>query len=286
MGVSGTSRAVTSDTVRVRRQRGTSRIASLPFSAASSSAKRLIAAIPAPLAKASLTASQEGSSSERTRAQPKLPARGLERGAGRGSLVARDPRLGLELPGPQPSAREAQRPDEDDLVLDQRLALELGRGVEPAQHGELDAVRAHELHRLGGRRELEVELDRRMARVEMREQRRQEVGAGDVRGGERSSPGLGVGAAGERPPGVGEQRLGAQDVVGKHLARRRQRQRPATADDELLAELGLQRRHVLGDRGLADVQLLGRARERPLPRDRREGPQARLHLHELSLCRW
>ena len=52
---------------------------------------------------------------------------------------------------------------------------------------------------------------------------------------------------------------------------------------ELLAELGLERRDVLGDRRLRDVQLVRGTRERSLAGDRRERPQARLDLHELSL---
>jgi hypothetical protein len=65
-GVNGTSRAVTMEIVRPSRHLGTSRIASAPVSSSASSANRLIAAIPAPDATASFTASHDGSSSVRT----------------------------------------------------------------------------------------------------------------------------------------------------------------------------------------------------------------------------
>ena len=69
-GVNGTSRAVITEIVRASRQRWTSSTASVPASSSRSRPNRLIAAIPAPPATASLTASQEGSSSVRTACRP------------------------------------------------------------------------------------------------------------------------------------------------------------------------------------------------------------------------
>ena len=83
----------------------------------------------------------------------------------------------------------------------------------------------------------------------------------------------------ERPAGVREQSLRPQHVVGEQLTGGSQRRLPPPADDELLAELGFERRDVLRHRRLADVELLRRTGERPLPRDGREGAQTCLDIH-------
>jgi len=42
--------------------------------------------------------------------------------------------------------RERRRADDDDVILDQNLALEISRGGEPPDDRELDAVGADELN--------------------------------------------------------------------------------------------------------------------------------------------
>jgi hypothetical protein len=111
----------------------------------------------------------------------------------------------------------------------------------------------------------------------------QEVRAGHPRRSERERPGVCLRARRQRPPRVREQRLRAQHVVGEKLPGGGERRAQATSCDEPLADLGLERRDVFRDRRLADVKLLGGARERAAPGQRGEGPQARLQLHHLWL---
>ena len=63
-------------------------------------------------------------------------------------------------------------------------------------------------------------------------------------------------------PSVCEQGLGAKHVVRQELAGRGQRRAAPAALDQLRAELGLERRDMLGNRGLADEELLSRSGER------------------------
>ena len=201
------------------------------------------------------------------------------------ALVARDPGLSLELAGPQPAARQPPPADEDDLVLQQRLALQLGwrrraRRAPRARRGACGPAPTRRPSSRGGSRARPPGAGRGSGPPG--------TGAGTSRG--RSSPPATACRSRRRPrrregsPRIRQQRLGAQDVIGEHLpAGVSARRPPVVADHELRAELGLERRDVLGDRRLRDVQLVRGTRERSLAGDRRERPQARLDLHELVL---
>jgi hypothetical protein len=98
-----------------------------------------------------------------------------------------------------------------------------------------------------------------MLLVETRQQSWKQVSARDSRGCERERPDLCLGSAGERAPCIGQERLSSKNVLGKHLARRRQARTAPFTLDQLRAELLFERSDVLGYRRLADVEPLGRA---------------------------
>ncbi len=191
--------------------------------------------------------------------QSHLPAGGLDGCPRRGSFLARQPGEPFELLGTQPSSAQRGRPDQDNVVLDKWLALELGGHGQSADDAELGLVRSHELERARRGRHLELELDAGMTFLEPREKLGEEVGAGDARGGDRQRAGLGLLAGCERPAGVGQQRLGTEHVVREYLAGGRECRALAATRDEPLAHFRLERGQVLGDRGLAHVELLRRA---------------------------
>ncbi len=212
-----------------------------------------------------------------------LPPGSLDGRSCRRALLSGKPGEPFELLRTQPPSAERRRTDQDDLVLDQRLALELRRDGHAADDGKLDPVEPHELERTRGRSLLELDLDARVALTKRREQLRQQVGRRDPRSGdgERSGPGLGVGV--KCAAGVREERLGAQHIVRKDLAARRQRRALTATDDKRLTELGLERGEVLRHRRLAHVELIGRAGERAAAGDRRERAEPRLQLHHSKL---
>ena len=119
--------------------------------------------------------------------------------------------------------------------------------------------------------------------MEACDDRGQEVGAGNPRGGQRERPKLRIAAPGKRSLRVSEQRLSPQDVVGEHLAGRRQHRATAIPDEELGAELGLEQRDMLRHRWLTDVQIVGRSRERAFASDGGECTKPRLQFHYLRL---
>jgi hypothetical protein len=178
----------------------------------------------------------------------------LHGGVRRRTFLARYPRPAFEILGAQASPTERRRPDEHDLVVEQRFAVELRRNAETSDDRELDLVGAHKVERSARCPEPEVDLNGGVLFVEPREGFRQQVRAGYSRGGERELAHLGVAAGRERPARVREQRLGAQDVVGENLSRGRQRDAARAANDQLRAELCFERRNVLRHRRLADEQ--------------------------------
>ena len=89
--------------------------------------------------------------------------------------------------------------------------------------------------------------------------------------------------AGERTGRVGEQRLGSEYVVGEHVSGRSERGAVAPARHEALPELSFQRGEVLGDRRLADVELLRSLGHGAAARNRRERAESRLDFHACKL---
>jgi hypothetical protein len=124
-----------------------------------------------------------------------LPPSGLDSSSRSGALFPRDPGQPLQILRPQATPPEFRRADEHDVVLQQRLCLQLRRDREASDDGELDLVRAHRLERAAGSRQLEVDLDPRVLRVEARQQWREQVGARDTGGGQRERADLALLAA-------------------------------------------------------------------------------------------
>jgi hypothetical protein len=212
-----------------------------------------------------------------------LPARRLD-GCPRGrSLFARDPRQTVELFRTEPAAAQARRAHEHDLVLDERLALELRREGHPTNDRKLHLVRADEIDRTRGGGQPEVELYRGVSLVEACDELRQQVRAGNARCGERERSDLSVAARRQRAAGIREQCFSAEHVVREDVARRSQGRATPIADDELGSELRLEGSDVFGDRGLADVQALGGPREGALTGNCGEGSQSRFQVHHLRL---
>ncbi|HKH31206.1 MAG TPA: hypothetical protein VKA45_09150 [Gaiellaceae bacterium] len=191
--------------------------------------------------------------------QAHLPAGGLDGGARCGPLRARDPRQALEILRPQSPPAERRGADQHDLVVEQGLAVQLGRRLEPPDDRDLGLVRPNPGKRLGRGRDVELELDSRIAVAELEQNVRQQVCPRNPRRRERQRAGLGLGPGAERALRVREQRLRAQHVVGEQLAGRRERRAGPAARNERLADLRFERGEVLRDRRLADVKLRGRA---------------------------
>ncbi len=97
-----------------------------------------------------------------------LPPRSLDGCSCRRALFPGEPGEPFELLRTQPPSTERRRTDQDDLVLHERLALELRRDGHAADHGELDPMEPHELERPRGRSLLELDLDARVALAEPR----------------------------------------------------------------------------------------------------------------------
>jgi hypothetical protein len=172
--------------------------------------------------------------------KPDLPARRLNRLSRRRAFLARDPGSSLELLRAKPAPGQRRRADEHDVVLDERLALELRRDGHSAHDGKLDLVGTNEVEGPARRREPKVELDRGMLLVEARKRLQQEVGAGNPGCGEGKGADLRVPARGECPASVREQCFGAQHVVRQHLSRRSQYRALPVPDDERRVELRLE----------------------------------------------
>ena len=88
---------------------------------------------------------------------------------------------------------------------------------------------------------------------------------------------------GDAPGGLGEERLGAEHVIGEELPGGGELAAPGSALDQLHPGLPLHVRDVLGHRGLTDAELTRGRRERAAPRERRECPQPRLELHNAEI---
>jgi hypothetical protein len=202
-----------------------------------------------------------------------LPAGGVDCGTRRRAGLPADPRHVREITRSQPSRLAAHQ---HDLVLDERLGLELVGESEAADDRELDGVRTDELQRGRRRRHADIEVDV----AEGREHARQQVRPRDARRshGERAAA-LDV----ERPTRVREQRLGPQDVVGEDSAGLGERRAAAATVDEDRAELGLERGDVLRDGRLADIELGPRAREGAGAGDCGEGAEPGFDLHHQEL---
>jgi hypothetical protein len=215
--------------------------------------------------------------------QPELPARRFD-GRPRGrALFARDPGQAAEVTPAEPATRERGGPDQHQLVVEKRLGLELCGNVQPADDSELDLVRTDELKRFPGRCQAEVQLDVRRTLVKAGKEIGNQVRARNAGRGESESSALRVGARAHGPFRVREQRLCTQDVVGEHVAGRRQPDSLAIANEQLRSQLRLERSDVLRDRRLTDVQRLGSPREGSGPDNGSERANPGLKIHELRL---
>jgi hypothetical protein len=82
---------------------------------------------------------------------------------------------------------------------------------------------------------------------------------------------------------VREQRLGTKHVLGEYFAGRGENRAVTATGNERRAHLALERREMLGHRGLTDVELLGGGGQGAAARDRRERPDLRLEVHHCKL---
>ena len=73
---------------------------------------------------------------------------GLDRGPGGRALSGREPRRRFRVPPRHPAAGQPRRAHHHDVLLDQRLGLQLRRGRETTDNPELGAVRTQRVHRL------------------------------------------------------------------------------------------------------------------------------------------
>ena len=87
----------------------------------------------------------------------------------------------------------------------------------------------------------------------------------------------------ELPRGELQTREERVRMAEEELAGRRQRESRTSPLDQPLAELHLERAHLLRDRGLRERERRRRARERPMVRDLAEGEQPPRIQHRLSL---
>ena len=217
------------------------------------------------------------------RPHARLLERAVDRPAQRGAVVGGDQRLVLQVGEPHaPALREPvrRRADDHELLAEERDALGLGADLVRVEGRErqLDLVALEEAEHLGRRSLAQVDVD---AGVRVREVLEQ---GGQVERAERRHAADGHAPA--REPlqlvelvgdgvDLGEDAVGAgeDDLAGLgdlHAA--------AGAGEQLEAELGLEPAQLLRESGLGDVQLLARAGEVAVLRDRGEVAQlAQLH---------
>jgi hypothetical protein len=173
--------------------------------------------------------------------------------------VGNDPGELLEVVRTQPARRQCGGANDDDFVLDERLAVQLGRRLDGADDGEFGAVSADEANGVRGGCDADVDRDRWVSMLEVSKDVGKEMRRGDWRGADGEGAVVGSDALGEGLLSVTEEPLGAQHVVGDHLAARGQFGPGSSPYEELGAEFSLERGDVLGDGRLADVQRLGGA---------------------------
>ena len=181
--------------------------------------------------------------------------------------------------------RVGRREQGDERLVEQRVDLDVGAGVEPVDrqegHVERVAVQAleHDLARLLAHDEVDV----RMALVEGGEQRREVEAAGRAHRPDHHAAGAQPGQLGQLLPrrvDLGER---AARALGQQLAGGRQRDVPRRPVDEREPDLVLEPLDLLRERRLGDVEPRRGAREVALVVERDEVAQLpQLHSDVLS----
>ena len=193
---------------------------------------------------------------------------------------------------PEPASRSSQvapsrsvdgsRPDDDQLVVEERRAVELV-ARRPAADADVRTVRGQTLEHRRTVPDLEQDLGARVLAPVRLDQRGQQVLARRVHG-DHANPGLSHAVRLDRRlPSLVEQ---AQDLRGVRLegdAGLGQAHPTTLTLDELDAELPRERSERRGHRRLAHVQLLGCGLNASRTRHRKEGPKLRDREHPPSL---
>ncbi len=165
------------------------------------------------------------------------------------------------------------RDDRHQPVVHERRDLQPGVVGRRADQRQLDRVGRYHVEQLGGVPDGDPHHALRVQLAVAAEQVGQQVGGQRVADAQaQRAVGQAGGGAGRLGRGVGQR----QDLLGvgqQRLAGRRELQPPRQPLDQRRADLRLQRRDLLRDGRLRQIQRLGRAREVAQPRDGREDAQ-------------
>ena len=150
--------------------------------------------------------------------------------------------------------------------------------------GEMELSGSDAFGQLVGGALLDGDPGARMGGADLRDRRRHEARESGREGADAQERALVVGDLGELERGEVEAHGDRVGVLEQQRAGRGELQSARPAIEQPRADLLLERRHLMGDRGLRQRELLGRARERPMVGHRAEGEHSlRVHRCKLSV---